>query len=132
MSSITSKAEYDVRYRTIPLERWRNNIIEACKRIGDQSHQETHWTKNDRPAWENPNEVINVLFDDSSFELFLTDCAFSLSELQLIAGQDLLHKLNNFLANTPQSLDATTTLADPDWKIVRITARRFVDLLGSN
>jgi hypothetical protein len=79
MKNIRSQTEYDIHYPTVPLERWKNNVVDGAQMIGDADHQGRNWFRKDRPAWENPNELICVLFDDAVFELFLVDCAYSLS-----------------------------------------------------
>jgi hypothetical protein len=126
MKNITSQAEYDIHYPTVPLERWRNNVIDCARSIGDTEHQKKNWFHEDRPAWENPNELINALFDDSVFELFLVDCAYSLSSEQLVAGNELLTKLNSFNTQMPDPLDSLATFNDPRWQEIAIGARHFV------
>ena len=126
MSIITSQVEYDLRYPTMPLERWINNVGEAAKSIGDTDYQARNWFREDRPAWENPNEMICVLLDDSVFDHFLTDCAFSFSDRQQQSAQDFSITLNRFLNEMPQDLDPHDTFQDPRWEEVRIAARSFV------
>jgi hypothetical protein len=106
---IASQSDYDSRYPTVPLERWKNNITVSASMLGDEKHQAENWFREDRPAWENPNELICDFFDGVLFELFLEDCAFSLSAEQLHAGQCLLSQLNDFLTATPDTLDSVET-----------------------
>jgi hypothetical protein len=126
MNIVTSQIEYDQRYPNVPLERWRSNVIDAVTMIGDKAHQESSWLREDRPAWENPNEIINVLFDDVRFELFLKDCDFSFTESQRETAQSLSIMLNEFLDNTPQWLEPIETLKDQRWEEIRIAARNCV------
>ncbi len=132
MSVIRSQAEYDQHYPTLPIDRWRTNVIEAAIMISDADHQQKTWLHSDREAWETPDEVICVLFDDSLFELFLTDCDFSLSDSQRRSGQKLFESLNRFLPDTPQSLDPQTILLDPRWEAIRVVARDFVESFANN
>jgi hypothetical protein len=112
MNIVTSQIEYDQRYPKAPLERWRSNVIDAVTMIGDKAHQEASWLREDRPAWENPNEIINALFDDVQFELFLKDCDFSFTESQRETARSLSVTLNEFLDNTPEWLEPIETLKD--------------------
>jgi hypothetical protein len=52
-------------------ERWIGNLIEAAEMIGNSEKQERRWLAPDSMAWERPEELINVLFDDCNFELFI-------------------------------------------------------------
>jgi hypothetical protein len=123
---IKTQTDYDLRYPDVPLERWRNNLIDVATRIGDTDYQERNWLRDDRPARENPDEIICSLCDDCLFELFLADCDFSFTVPQREAAQDLSSKMNQFLANTPQSLNPFETLRDPRWEVIQVAARNFV------
>jgi hypothetical protein len=132
MSVVTSQAEYDDRYPNVPLERWRNNVVRAAVMVGDANHQEQNWLRDDRPAWENPNEVINVLIDDCLFDLFLADCDYSFTDIQRVAAQEFSNNLHSFLDQAPQSLDPLETLRDHKWKETRVAARKFVTAFTSS
>jgi hypothetical protein len=123
---IKTQSDYDQRYPTVPLDRWRENVLEAVKRIGDKEYQSTNWLRDDRPAWESPNEVVSVLIDDSQFDLFLQDCAYSFSDQQQRSAADFSTKLNHFLDASPNSLDPKETLDDPRWEDVQSSANVFV------
>jgi hypothetical protein len=123
---IRTQSDYDKHYPEVPLSRWRENVVEAVERIGDKDYQETHWLRDDRPAWENPNEVVNVLMDDCQFDLFLQDYSFSFSGQQHQAAADFSKTLNRFLDESPNSLEAEETLNDPRWKGVQPSAIVFV------
>ena len=131
MNKIATQAEYDQRHPEVPIERWRNNVLDAIGSIANSDHQAANWFREDRPAGENPDEVICVLFDDSQFELFLIDCDFSLSDRQREAGRSLLSKLNHFLDNTPKSLDPLETINDPRWEEIQVAARHFVAMFSA-
>jgi hypothetical protein len=94
--------------------------------IGNTEHQEKNWFREDRPAWENPDELICVFFDDSLFELFLVDCAYSLSSEQLVAGNELSGQLTSFNEQMQGRLDPVATFHDPRWEKIRVSARNFV------
>ena len=123
---IKTQSDYDQHYPNVPLTRWRGNVVEAVQRIGDRHYQETHWLRDDRPAWENPNEVINTLADDYQFDLFLQDCAYSFSDQQHQVATDFSIKLNHFLNENPGPLRAKETLNDPRWIDLQVSAMVFV------
>lgn len=116
-------------YKDIPPmtpERWINNLLDAAGAIADKEHQERRWLAPDRYAWECPDELINVIFDDSVFEGFLGQYAGTFSEDQRGAAFGLRDTLNAFCDATPPTLDSAATLADPWWKLVRQRAAEFV------
>jgi hypothetical protein len=131
MNKSATQAEYDRRYPDVPIERWRNNVLDAIGSIADRDHQAANWFREDTPVWENPDEVICVLFDDSQFELFLIDCDFSLRDQQREAGRSLLSKLNQFFGDTPKSLDPLETINDPRWEEIQFAARHFVAMFSA-
>jgi len=129
---IKTQSDYDQHYPSVPITRWRGNVIEAVQRIGDRHYQETNWLRDNRPAWESPNEVISVLVDDCLFELFLQDCAFSFSDEQHQTAADFSIKLNHFLNENPGSLEAEETLNDPRWIDLQVSAMVFVAAFESH
>jgi hypothetical protein len=54
-------------------ERWIANLIDVAGEIANKEKQEQRWLAPDAEAWERPEELINVLFDDSAFELFIDE-----------------------------------------------------------
>jgi hypothetical protein len=126
MNKITTQAEYDQRYPNVPIERWTNNVVDAVLSIGNREHHVANWFREDRPAWENPNEAVNILMDDCVFELFLQDCDYSLTEQQRRSGHLLMQELNLFLETTPKFLDSAETFSHPQWLIVQSSANDFV------
>ena len=127
MSKITIQAEYDQRYPDVPLERWTNNVVDAVLSVGNREHHAANWFREDRLAWENPNEVVNALMDDCLFELFLQDCDYSFTEQQRRAGYLLMEEVNHFLETTPNVLDSAETFSPPQWLIVQSSANDFVN-----
>ncbi|WP_353062951.1 hypothetical protein RBB77_16885 [Tunturibacter psychrotolerans] len=123
---IKTQSDYDQHYPQVPLDRWKRNVVEAVERIGDKHYQSTHWLQDDRPAWEDPNEVVSVLVDDCVFNLFLQDCAFSFSDQQHEAAANFSLTLNSFLNEAPEILEAEETLNDPRWQDVQSSAIGFV------
>jgi hypothetical protein len=58
---------------SITRELWISNLLDAASRIADKETQERRWLASDAYAWERPEELINVLFDDSCFDLFIEE-----------------------------------------------------------
>lgn len=129
MQNIQSQSDYDLRYPTVPLARWRENVVSAARMIADGDHQRRHWSNPDSPAWETPEELICTLYNDFQFELFLQDCAFSLTEAQLDAGRALRQAIDQFCRETPDFLDRQSTLTDSKWTRISLLARTFVQVI---
>jgi hypothetical protein len=107
-------------------ERWIGNLLEAARAIADKENQERRWRAPDRYAWECPDELINVVFDDCVFDLFLEKYAPTFSEEQRTAAFGFRETLNDLCHATPQALDSAATLVDPRWDQVRHKAAEFV------
>ena len=52
---------------SIPYEVWLNNILSVVQDVADRKKQEELWPNPNFP-WEQPNELVNSLFDDCLFE----------------------------------------------------------------
>lgn len=105
---------------------WIGNLLEAAQDIADREKQERRWRAPDRYVWECPDELINVVFDDCAFDLFLEKYAASFSEEQRTAAFGFRDTLNDLCNATPKTLDSAATLADPRWELVRQKAVEFV------
>ena len=110
---------------SIPYERWIGNILVAVKAIANREEQEKRWP-NPRFPWEQPNELVNSLFNDCLFEEFVQSQRRRFSGEEKTSADDLLCQLRTFLAATPNSLDPIATLSDPRWQSIRESAMRFV------
>ena len=116
-------------YREIPSmtpERWIANLIEAADDIADKGKQESRWLAPDAFAWERPEELICVLFDDSNFELFLNEYASTFTDEQRLTAFALRDELNLYGDATSKWLNAAEVLADPRWDAIRQRASVFV------
>jgi hypothetical protein len=107
-------------------ERWIANLVEAAADIADKEHQELRWLAPDAYAWERPEELINVLFDDCAFELFVEEYASTFSEEQRQTALGLRDEMISYCAATPSYLDPVEVLADPRWESIRQKAAAFV------
>jgi hypothetical protein len=107
-------------------ERWISNLLEAATDIADKKRQELRWTAPDRYAWERPEEVINVLLDDSVFEGFLEKYASSFSDQQRQAAFQLRDAMNKYCDDTPTWLEPSEVLADARWEAIRQDAAEFI------
>jgi hypothetical protein len=110
----------------IPRERWVANLIEAAAHIADRAHQELRWSSPDAYAWERPEELIDVLWDDCAFEGFLDEFASAFSEEQSRTASALRDGLNRYCDDTPSHLNPAEVLADPRWEAIRQKAAAFV------
>jgi hypothetical protein len=111
---------------TIDRQLWLNNLLEVARDIADRDRQESRWTASDKFAWEKPEELINQLFDDCNFELFIEQHSASMSAIQKEAAETLRHSIDKFCKDTPTHLVAKDVLADPRWHQIRKDAAIFV------
>jgi hypothetical protein len=107
-------------------ERWIANLLEAATAIADKQHQEIRWLAVDAYAWERPEELMSVLFDDCVFEGFLDEYGSTFTEEQRSTAFELRSEINHYSDSTPPFLDPTEVLADPRWESIRQKAAAFV------
>jgi hypothetical protein len=112
--------------------RWIANVVEAAEDIANKQLQEQRWMSPDLQAWERPEELINVLFDDSVFEGFLEEYASSFSTEQRRIAFDLRNTMNSYCDATSSYLDPKEVLADPRWEAIRQKASAFVHVFKGN
>jgi hypothetical protein len=110
---------------------WRKHVCEAVDAIADLSFQRDAWFGRGRYR-SSPEEIYNQLFDDAVFEEFLQSADVGLNDLQRLAGQRLVEKMNFFDKLGGPSLPARVVIEHPVWKEVREAARRFLSLLPCN
>jgi hypothetical protein len=111
---------------SITRELWISDLLEAASMIADKETQERRWLAPDACAWERPEELINVLFDDSNFDLFIEEFSVGFTESQHDAALRLKKEVDDFCDATPDYLDAAQVLVDPRWESIRERARVFI------
>jgi hypothetical protein len=111
---------------SITRELWISNLLDAASRIADKETQERRWLASDAYAWERPEELINVLFDDSCFDLFIEEFGGEFTDVQRDKAVLLKRLMDNYCDATPVWLDPAQVLADPRWEAIRESARAFV------
>lgn len=104
---------------------WLRNLLDIAAEIANREKQESAW-RNPVHPWETPAELINSLFDDCQFELFIQQHGSSLNFHQLAAAIALRDAMDGFNKETPEHLDPVATLADPRWQSIRNRAAEFV------
>ena len=107
-------------------ERWIANLLEAASVIADKETQERRWPAPDAYAWECPEELINVLFDDCNFELFIKEFNDEFTGIQRDMALELKNLTDHYCDTTPDRLDPAQVLADPRWEAIRESARAFI------
>jgi hypothetical protein len=107
-------------------ELWTANLLDAAVEIANKEKQEQRWLAPDAKAWERPEELINVLFDDSNLELFIDEYGPTFVEDQRRAALDLRDDISRYCDKTPTWLDPSEVLADPRWETIRQKAAAFV------
>jgi hypothetical protein len=112
---------------TIDRQLWVNNLVGVARQIADSGRQESRWTASDRFPWERPEELINELFDDCNFELFIEQHGPSMSANQMAAVGTLRQSIDRYCEVTPSHLVPEHVLADPRWHQIRRNAAKFVE-----
>jgi hypothetical protein len=111
---------------SITRELWISNLLKAASMIADKELQEQRWLAPDAYAWERPEELINVLFDDSVFDLFIEEFGVGFRDAQRDAALRLKKEVDDFCDVTPDYLDPAQVLADSRWESIRKRAREFI------
>lgn len=111
-------------------EVWLDRVLSVVQAIADRKRQEEVWP-NPNFSWEQPNELVNSLFDDCLFEAFVERNQQNFTAEQRASSNDLLHEFQGFLAATPETLDPIDTLTDPRWQSIRSSAARFTMAFAS-
>lgn len=94
--------------------------------IADQETQERRWLAPDAYAWERPEELICMLFDDSNFDLFIEEFADEFTDVQRDKAVQLKRLMDHYCAATPTYLDPAKVLIDPRWESIRESAKGFI------
>lgn len=107
-------------------ERWIANLLEAASMIADKETQERRWLAPDAYAWERPEELINVLWDECNLVLFIDEFNDEFTDVQRDEILQLKCLVDQYCDATPDRLDPARVLADPRWEAVRESARAFL------
>lgn len=113
-------------------KRWIANLVDAADDIANKQLQEQRWLAPNVHTWERPEELINVLFDDSVFEGFLEEYASSFSLEQRRIAFDLRNAMYSYCDATSAYLDPQEVLVDPQWEAIRQKASAFVKVFKGN
>lgn len=110
----------------ITREVWISNLLEAASMIADKEFQEQRWLAPDAYAWERPEELINVLFDECNFDLFIEEFGGEFTDVQRDKTLQLKKQMDDYCDATPDHLDPAQVLMDPRWEAIRESARAFI------
>jgi hypothetical protein len=107
-------------------EMWLNRILDAASNIGSRDFQENAWFAGGS-AVSSPNEIYLTLMEDYTFDLFFEMYGKSFTNEQVRNWEALRSRLEAYYDKLPKNPDARCVLDDPEWDIVRQSARSFVD-----
>jgi hypothetical protein len=101
---------------------WKNFIEGQLFRISDEEYQRLAWF-NRHAEQTSPGELINQLYHDYNFELFVNDSNVGLTSSQREAAQAFLEQVSEFCDQTDRFMDPWTTIDDPRWDAIRRAAK---------
>ena len=115
---------------TIPItpERWKAETKAVLERLADETYQRLAWF-NKHQEVSSPDELINQLFDDFSFERFIQDEEIDLSHAQKAAARRFFAMVTRFCEGTPPTLNPETTIDDSRWAEIRNEAKELLRVL---
>jgi hypothetical protein len=115
---------------TIPIvaNRWRAATKAVLERISDEHYQRLAWF-NRHEEVSSPDELINQLLDDFSFECFIENEEIALTASQRSVARQFHATLLAFNKASPNLLDPTATIDDPKWVEIRAKAKELLGLL---
>jgi hypothetical protein len=103
-------------------------ILDAAGDIASKEFQEEAW-----PAWpaggprvSTPDEIYEVLMDDSWPDLFFEEYGKTFSSGQMQCWNEFRSRLDQYFDKLPPHSDFRVILDDPEWDLVRQAAQRFV------
>lgn len=100
------------------VECWRENIRCTLTRMGDEAYQRAAWF-NQHAEVSSPDELINQLYDDYQFDLFIVDAQVGLSSDFRRLCREFSDLLEKFIKETPTVLDPYKVIDDSRWNEIR-------------
>jgi hypothetical protein len=100
-------------------------ILDAARDIASKEYQERAWFP-DSGLVSSPDEVYEVLMDDSWPELFFEEHGKNFTSKQMQYWNDFKSLLDHYFQKNPAQLDPRQVLDDPEWALVRQAAQKFV------
>jgi hypothetical protein len=90
--------------------------------MSDKEYQRLAWF-NRHAEQTSPGELINQLYHDYNFELFVDDTKIGLTSSQREAAQTFLKKVSEFCDQAGLLMDPWATIDDPRWDAIRNAAK---------
>jgi hypothetical protein len=100
-------------------------ILGAAQDIASREFQEEAWFPGGKFV-SSPDEVYQVLMEDSKPDLFFETYGKTLSKSQLQSWREFRSRLEHYYDSMPLHSDPRRVLEDPEWALVREAAQRFV------
>jgi hypothetical protein len=103
-------------------EYWIKQLLDVMKDVADREYQIRRWLAPDSKAWEHPSELMNVIYDDLTFELFVEMRENRITAEQLLACKRFDRVATHWCDSTPAWPNLQETIDSPDWIKVREAA----------
>jgi hypothetical protein len=106
-------------------EQWFSCILGSVRAIASKEYQEETW-KAAGNLMSSPDEVYLALMEDCTADLFFEKYGKNFTEEQMQCWSNLRARLTSYYDKMSLYPDPAQVLTDPEWEVVRQTARRFV------
>jgi hypothetical protein len=113
---------------SIDIVLWKSLIEGLLFRISDEEYQRLAWF-NRHAEQTSPGELINQLYHDYNFELFVDDDNVGLTPSQREAARAFLKNMSDFCDQTDRFMDPYATIDDPRWDAIRRAAKSLLLIL---
>jgi len=107
-------------------EFWVKQLLDVMKHVADREYQVSRWLAPDAQAWEQPGELMNELFDDCTFELFIDLYSDRMEQSQLLACNNFKDRADHWCHVTQDYSELKLIIDSPDWIRVREAAADFI------
>jgi hypothetical protein len=105
---------------------WKRSIFEALKDLADIDMQKKAWLGLDENNVSSYSEIINILYDDSSFKEYIEN-------YKGLKGNDNLYEhlleLDKMLNDYKQKEDDAMILIDPKWISITKKAQEIISII---
>lgn len=104
---------------------WYKAILDAASNISSKSFQEEAWFLR-QSVVSSLDELYLTLMEDFTADLFFETYAARFRDDQIKAWQEFRAVLERYYDSVPAAADLRSIFRNPEWDLVRQSARKFV------
>lgn len=109
----------------MPFEQWLDCILRSASHVASREYQEKAWLPGGTVV-SSPEEIYLSLMEDCTSDLFFETYGHRFNGEQLEAWSELRSRLEAYYDKLPRNPDRLRVLRDPEWDLVRESAKKFV------